>query len=128
MKDYYNVDINSDNARELWDKANIPVTSLTWDDMGDLAAFIQLELIPYRKTVKDPIIISVYPSKMTKTQKKKAEFKGVEIDGTYFHGREGITFYDNGFVGFCGEMSRYNRIPIFAGFYKWLETKVKAVE
>ena len=118
MKDYYNVDINSDNARELWDKANIPVTSLTWDDMGDLAAFIQLELMPYRKTVKNPIIISAYPRKMTKTQKKKAEFKG----------REGITFYDNGFVGFCGEMSGYNRIPIFAGFYKWLETKVKAVE
>lgn len=43
------------------------------------------------------------------------------IDGSYFHKREGITFHENGFIGFAGEFSTVNTQPILNAFIEWCD-------
>lgn len=66
---------------------------------------------------------------MTKPDKKMSK-KGLvrarfRIDGSYFSKREGITFNENGFIGFAGEFSTVNTQPILDAFIEWCDKIAK---
>lgn len=52
-------------------------------------------------------------------------FIGIEsaflfCDGSYFTGREAISFNSDGFIGFCGWADDKNSMPFLVAFYRWV--------
>lgn len=45
----------------------------------------------------------------------------IEVNGSYFSGREAITFSQSGFIGFAGWADSYNVKPFVIAFEKWLD-------
>lgn len=41
-------------------------------------------------------------------------------DGSYFTGREAISFNSDGFIGFCGWADDKNSMPFLVAFYRWV--------
>lgn len=103
---------------------------LSYDDIG-MVDFIQLHTIVgtfldiYRTKTDHSRQMDMKIRKMCPRNKKFNKGKLVRgeilIDGSYFHSREGITFNENGFIGFCGEFSTVNSEPILAAFVKWCD-------
>lgn len=52
-----------------------------------------------------------------------ADVKGktVRVKSDYFENREGVTFNDNGFVGFCGWADDGNAAPVFWAVVDWVK-------
>ena len=44
----------------------------------------------------------------------------LSCDGSYFTGREAISFNSDGFIGFCGWADDKNSTPFFVAFYRWV--------
>ena len=44
----------------------------------------------------------------------------LSCDGSYFTGREAISFNSDGFIGFCGWADDKNSIPFLVAFYRWV--------
>lgn len=42
-------------------------------------------------------------------------------DGSYFNGREAISFNKDGFIGFCGCADSMNARPFVSGFCRWVD-------
>lgn len=42
-------------------------------------------------------------------------------DGSYFNGREAISFNEDGFIGFCGWADSMNSRPFVSGFCRWVD-------
>lgn len=45
----------------------------------------------------------------------------IRVDGSYFEGREAISFNGDGFVGFAGWASTKNVLPFYRAFSAWLD-------
>jgi hypothetical protein len=56
------------------------------------------------------------------------KYAKLEVNGSYFSGREGITFNENGFIGFAGWASSYNLKPFAVAFEKWIDWLDEAIE
>lgn len=52
----------------------------------------------------------------------------IKVDGSYFKGREAITFNKDGFIGFAGWASGRNLKPFVRAFEKWLDWLDKEYE
>lgn len=56
------------------------------------------------------------------------KYARLEVNGSYFSGREAITFNRDGFIGFAGWASGYNLKPFVIAFEKWLDWLDEVVE
>lgn len=52
---------------------------------------------------------------------KGLKYAAINVQGSYFDNREGITFNENGFIGFAGWASDYNVRPFVRAFEKWMD-------
>lgn len=108
---------------------------LTYDDIG-ISEYIQLHIIVgtfldiYRNQTNHAKQMDMKVRKISPRDKKFNKGKlvrgKIQIDGSYFHAREGISFHENGFIGFCGEFSDVNSEPILEAFVKWCDELVDA--
>jgi len=56
------------------------------------------------------------------------KYASIKVDGPYFSDREGITFNQDGFIGFAGWASGSNLKPFVIAFEKWLDWLGEVVE
>src|SRR5690606_14421809 len=56
------------------------------------------------------------------------KYARLEVNGSYFSGREAITFNRDGFIGFAGWASGGNLKPFVEAFEKWLDWLEEVVE
>ncbi|MGG3890247.1 hypothetical protein [Metabacillus fastidiosus] len=52
---------------------------------------------------------------------KGLKYAAINVNGSYFSNREGITFNQDGFIGFAGWASGYNLKPFVDAFEKWMD-------
>ena len=106
------------------------VKGLSYQDIGK-GEFEQLHKVIgnyldiYREKTEHAKQMDMKARKINQGTKKFTNGKLVRgkilIDGSYFHSREGVTFHDNGYIGFCGEFSTVNSEPILQAFMKWCD-------
>lgn len=93
-------------------------------DIYYLVEILKSELKEYRNTTKHAQEMGLKVSKIRKKDIKVLKRTGlkyaqIQIDGSYFERREGITFSITGFIGFAVEMDDKNIQPILRAFQKW---------
>lgn len=114
------LDERTEDCRSKFKECGLTYWDLTDTNLDLLEALINVEIMKYRRGEYsfpvDPIILKCFRPK-----KKKGHPYELLIKGTYFAGREAVTFNDDGFIGIAGEMSGYNKTPIIDGFLKWCE-------
>lgn len=97
---------------------------ITERDILNLEEFLQNELMRYKNNSehgKQMGMILAYPRKKDIKILKRTGLKHarIQINGSYFSRREAITFNENGFIGFGGELDDKNIQPIIKAFEKW---------
>ncbi len=109
-------------AREYFKKCNLTYEDI---DMNDLYYLIS---IANKKMFDDNILIMMNEPKVNGRGKNiildkngKVVFAELRCKGNYFSDREGITFNEDGFIGFCG-WADMKRTQIFTeSFKEWCD-------
>lgn len=118
--------IENDNLRELFKTTYPDISKIKQADINRLlwlldeeldkhfqAGFLKMYMLP----------VNILTAKMIR--EKGIQHKGLElkVGANYFpQGREGIHFFPDGRVYFCGWAGGTNHEPFQRGFRKWLET------
>ena len=109
-------------------------SDLTPNDIDALEGFIAIELARYNRECSYARNANMHISHRVKFSPTVAmDFRacGIEsaflfCDGSYFNGREAISFNSDGFIGFCGWADDKNSIPFLVAFYRgvseWLDS------
>jgi hypothetical protein len=88
--------------------------------INHLRLLVSEELVDHDKEID--MSVKVPLKKDTVVLKTKGlKYAAIKVNGSYFEGREGITFSENGFIGFAGWASDYNVKPFVNAFVKWME-------
>lgn len=99
-------------------------------DIMALEGFLGIELARYRETTDHSKVIG-----MTLAHRKNDRLRVsfcdddpgrlksafLRCDGSYFHGREAISFNSDGFIGFCGWADSENTAPFLCAFCRWMD-------
>lgn len=119
--------LTRDEARKHFDDLGISYESIKEIDVRKLSNILESELIDYFEHGGDHA--KQMDMKVSKLRKKDMKFEDgklvsarIQIDGSYFKRREGITFNENGFIGFGAEFSDINVQSILEAFCKWCYT------
>ncbi|PLR99541.1 hypothetical protein [Bacillus sp. T33-2] len=95
--------------------------------INHLRLLISEELVDHDKEIN--MSVKVPLKKDTVVLKTKGlKYAAIKVNGSYFDGREGITFNENGFIGFAGWASDYNVKPFVNAFVKWMDWLEKVSE
>lgn len=118
--------IKAEKARKRFND-NFNYSMLQDEHISHLRILVSHELISFNKemrmSVKTPL------KKDTVTRKTLGlKFAKIEVNGSYFNGREAITFNENGFIGFAGWASDGNVKPFAIAFEKWLDWLDEVIE
>lgn len=115
-----------DAAREKFSNSGFSYLVITQEHLAALVRYLQLELARYLVNGGEHAIqMNMSVAKVRKTDFKFTsaglKYAQIEIDGSYFKRREGITFSQTGFIGFGNEFSDCNVKPILDAFEKWCD-------
>jgi hypothetical protein len=113
--------IRADKLRQKFKEYGLNYSMIDEEDLSSLRLLIAREL-------KDSNI----EMRMTLKPERKKDVKilirtglvhaSIYVNGSYFVGREAITFNKDGFIGFAGWASDCNVMPFINAFEKWIET------
>lgn len=116
-----------DEAREYFQKCGLDYSKITLEDIYRLVAFVSEELRLYfqnggEKAKNMNMTVSMLRKKDVKVLKRSGlKYARIQVDGSYFKRREGITFSQTGFIGFGGELDSTNVQPILKAFIRWCD-------
>lgn len=118
--------MTNNEAREYFKNKGLSYDSISKSHLEDLISILEIELATYRLSGGDhakqmSMKVSNLKSKHIKFIDGKLKYAFIKIDGSYFKDREGISFNQNGFIGFAGEFSTVNTEPILKAFCKWCD-------
>lgn len=112
-------------AREYFKNKGLSFDDIGKVDFNQLHTNVGIMLDVYRNKTDHARQMDMRVRKISPRDKKFDKGKLVRgkilINGSYFHSREGITFHENGFIGFCGEFSDVNSEPVLEAFVKWCD-------
>ncbi|WP_141433713.1 hypothetical protein [Bacillus sp. 03113] len=116
--------MDRNRAREHFKNLDLSYSSLKEEDINKLTAILSEELLSYLEyggehAQQMNMKVSKARKKDVKVLKSGLQYARIQIDGSYFKRREGITFSQTGFIGFGGEFSDVNVEPILKAFCKW---------
>lgn len=120
--------MNRDEAREHFKKLGLSYSDLTKEDITTLVSILSDELNAYflhggEHARQMDMKVSKPRVKDIKVLKKTGlQYARIQIDGSYFKRREGITFSSSGFIGFGAEFSDVNVKPILKAFLRWCDS------
>lgn len=116
-----------EEAREHFKKLGLSYSVIHIGFLEELIKILKEELELYLKNCGEHAQqMNMSVSKLRIKDKKFLKSKGlqyarIQIDGSYFERREGITFATSGFIGFGGEFSDVNVKPILKAFHRWCD-------
>lgn len=105
-------------------------------DITALEGYISIEIAAFRSIGEVTISeLSVSHYRKTRPIIHMGDAGGIReaflfCDGSYFNGREAISFNEDGFIGFCGWADSMNSRPFVSGFCRWVDewmTPVKSL-
>jgi hypothetical protein len=119
--------MNRDEAREYFKKSGLSYSDITEEDITSLFHLMNDEFSIYKKTggehaismdmrARKPLVKHVKVFKRT-----GLKFAYLKVKGSYFESREAISFNENGFIGFGGELDDKNVQPILKAFCRWCD-------
>jgi hypothetical protein len=122
--------LNRDEAREYFKDKGLSYADITEEDLRDLVQFLSEEFKIYSKNggehakamdlkSRKPLVKHVKILKRTGLQ-----YAYLKVKGSYFDSREAISFNENGFIGFGGELDDKNVQPILKAFCRWCDLMV----
>lgn len=110
-------------ARNYFEKCNLTYDEITMNDLYKLIQILNIKIAEAGSCmlmINEPKLSGI--NKNIKLSKDgKLVFAEIRVKGTYFDDREAITFYDDGFIGFCGWADGYNLTPFVMGFKEWCD-------
>lgn len=110
-------------ARNYFEKCNLTYDEITMNDLYKLIQILNIKIAEAGSCmlmINEPKLSGI--NKNIKLSKDgKLVFAEIRVKGTYFEDREAITFYDDGFIGFCGWADGYNLTPFVMGFKEWCD-------
>lgn len=127
-RDYkFDMELSRDALRKMFAE-RFTYSDLTQHDIEALEGFIAIELARYNKERAYAAFSAMHIShrvKFSPTVAMSSRAGGIEsaflfCDGSYFNGREAISFNSDGFIGFCGWADDKNSIPFLVAFYRWV--------
>ena len=118
--------MNREEARDYFKNEGLSYSVITEEDIKKLSEFISDELRTYlikggEHAIQMDMKVSKLRVKDIKVLKSGLKFARIQIDGSYFSKREGITFSQTGFIGFGCEFSDVNVQPFIKAFVKWCD-------
>ncbi|MBU3145748.1 hypothetical protein [Clostridium sp. CF012] len=125
--------MNNDEAREIFKKLGLSYEKISQLHVRMLSNMVEAELITYLASgdfhaAQMNMRVSAAKVKDSKFEKGKLQYCYMKVDGSYFKGREAISFNKDGFIGFGGELSSVNTEPILKAFWKWCNMLTDIVE
>ncbi|MEK4968589.1 hypothetical protein MKX29_24395 [Cytobacillus sp. FSL R7-0696] len=122
--------MNRDEAREYFKNSGLSYSDIEVEDIATLNNFLAEELDLYLKEgtehakamdmkVRKPLAKDLKVLKRT-----GLKYAFLKVRGSYFDSREAISFNENGFIGFGGELDSKNVQPILRGFRRWVDLLV----
>lgn len=127
-RDYkFDMELSRDVLRKMFAE-RFAYSDLTQHDIEALEGFIGIELVRYNQEGKYAAFSAMHIShrvKFSPTVAMNSRTGGIEsaflfCDGSYFTGREAISFNSDGFIGFCGWADDKNSMPFLVAFYRWV--------
>ncbi len=118
------------DARNQFKNLGLSYAIITKEDIILLQHVLSEELSSYllyggEHALQMDMKVSKLRVKDVKVLKSGLKYARLQIDGSYFSRREGITFSETGFIGFGGEFSDANVQPILKAFVKWCNEIIK---
>ncbi len=117
--------MTTNEAREYFKNKGLTYDNINIIDFTQLCLMVNKYLQIYRTTTEHAKQMNMRLATMKKKDSKfegdKLKYAFLKIDGSNFKDREGISFQNNGFIGFCGEFSTVNTEPILQAFIKWCD-------
>lgn len=122
--------MDRNEAREHFKNLGLTYSNLTKEDITALRDILAAELLSYlsyggEHAQQMNMKVSKLRIKDVKALKSGLKQARIQIDGSYFSRREGITFSKTGFIGFGGEFSDVNVQPILKAFVRWCDCVAK---
>jgi hypothetical protein len=119
-----------EKVRSKFKSSGLTYESINESDIFELIKFLKLELARYlinggEHAMQMSMSVAKLRKKDYKFSSKGLVYAKIEIDGSYFERREGITFSSTGFIGLGGEFSDRNIDPILIAFMKWTNSLKK---
>lgn len=119
--------MSNDDARQYFQTKGLSYSNISELDIRRLANILEAELINYIASGDfhaGQMNMNVAPirKKDLNFENGKLEAARIQIDGSYFKRREGITFNKTGFIGFAAEFSTVNTAPILKAFCRWCDS------
>ncbi|PLS19371.1 hypothetical protein CVD28_02855 [Bacillus sp. M6-12] len=117
-----------DEARAYFKNKGLTYQDIKEGDINRLVTLLGESLEDYRlhggehaesmgMTIRKPRVRDVKILKRTGFQ-----YAYLRVKGSYFEGREAISFNRDGFIGFGGELDSKNIAPIIKAFCKWCDS------
>ncbi len=116
-------------AREKFKNLGLDYSLITKDDIFKLIDFLKIEL---KQSAKDGNlemqIKELRISYLNPSQKMGLKHAFISVESAYFDRRQGISFEENGFIGFCGWADGANHKPFLTAFDKWINWKLEQIK
>lgn len=109
-------------ARNYFKECNLSYNDIGMNEIYKLIQIFNRKIAEYGSCmimINEPKLKGVNKNIIFK--KNKLVFAEIRVKGIYFDDREAITFYEDGFIGFCGWADGYNIIPFTDGFIEWCD-------
>ena len=106
--------MTTDKARKIFNEY-FTYKNLKKQHIYLLVYFVQNELDNFENKSMEVIKINI------KMRKNGLKFAEILVKGSNFKSREGITFNQDGFIGFAGWADSENQKPFVTGFFKWID-------
>jgi len=118
--------VNNDQAREYFKSKGLSYAYINIELLEKLIYFIDQELEKYlnngtKYSKEMGMKVKQLGYKDKKFTKQGLHHAYIKVDGSYFGGRECISFNRDGFIGFCGWADSTNTEPIIKAFIKWCD-------
>lgn len=127
--------VNRKFARQLFND-HLTYRDVLPCDITALEGYISIEIAAFRAISEVTVPeLSVSHYRKTRPIIHVGDAGGIReaflfCDGSYFNGREAISFNEDGFIGFCGWADSMNSRPFVSGFCRWVDewmTPVKSL-
>ena len=118
--------MTNEQAREYFKNKGLKYSDINRNLLEQLINFIDIELDKYLNNgTKYSKEMGLKVKQLKKNDKKfikeGLQHAFIKVDGSYFGGRECISFNSDGFIGFCGWADSTNTEPIIKAFVKWCD-------
>lgn len=116
--------ITANEARQFFEDCGLTYDDIRRCDIDMLKGHIGLELdrvAGHDGEEGKPLTMHVCRKDTYEARRGKFVHAFIRVSGPYFSHREGVSFNDDGFIGFCGWASDANTAPITEAFCKWCE-------